>query len=81
MGPSEAPKRTDYPTLGLIVRHGKIGGPLFVLFVAAIALWVALPLGAIPAALIAVMVALAGGGLVMSYVEIVRLITEMLLPQ
>lgn len=71
----------EYPTLGLIVRHGKVGGPFFVLVVAAVVLWVSLPLGVVPAALIAVLVALAGGVLVMSFVEIVRLITEMLLPQ
>ena len=71
----------DYPALGLIVRHGKVGGPLFVLLGAAIVLWVALPLGVIPAVLIAALATLAGGFLVMSFVEIVRLITEMLLPQ
>lgn len=71
----------DYPTLGLIVRYGKSGGLVFVLAAALIALWVALPLGVLPAVAIAVLVALAGGLVVMSYVEIVRLITEMLLPQ
>ena len=71
----------DYPTLGLIVRHGKAGGLLFVLVATAVALWAALPLGLLPAVVIAVLVAFAGGILVMSYVEIVRLITEMLLPQ
>lgn len=71
----------DYPTLGLIVRYGKVGGALFVLAAAAIALWVAMPLGIVPAVIIALMVAFAGGIVVMSYVEIVRLITEMLLPQ
>lgn len=71
----------DYPTLGLIVRHGKMGGLFFVLAAAAIALWVALPLGVAPAVIIAILVAFAGGIVVMSYVEIVRLVTEMLLPQ
>jgi hypothetical protein len=71
----------DYPTLALIVRHGKAGGSVLVLAAAAIALWVALPLGLLPAVAIAVLVALVGGLVVMSYVEIVRLITEMLLPQ
>jgi hypothetical protein len=71
----------DYPTLGLIVRHGKVGGVLFVLVAAIIALWIALPLGIVPAVAIAALVAFGGGILVMSYVEIVRLITEMMLPQ
>lgn len=71
----------DYPTLGLIVRYGKVGGTVFVLAAAVLALWIALPLGMVPALIVAVLVAFAGGIVVMSYVEIVRLITEMLLPQ
>jgi hypothetical protein len=71
----------DYPVLGLIVRYGKAGGSVFVFAAAVLALWVSLPLGVLPAVVIAVLLALAGGIIVMSYVEIVRLITEMLLPQ
>lgn len=71
----------EYPTLGLIVRHGKVGGLLFVFAATVLVLWLALPLGVVPAVAIAILAALAGGILVMSYVEIVRLITEMLLPQ
>jgi len=70
----------DYPILALIVRHGKLGGLVFVLAATAVALWAALPLGILPAVAIAALVAFAGSILAMSYVEIVRLITEMLLP-
>lgn len=71
----------DYPTLALIVRYGKAGGPVLVLAAAVIVLWAALPLGLAPAIALAVVVALVGWLVVMSFVEIVRLITEMLLPQ
>jgi len=63
------------------VRYGRLGASTFVLVAAAVTLWVTLPLGVFPAVVISALVVFAGGILAMSYVEIVRLITEMLLPQ
>lgn len=71
----------QYPTLGMIVRHGKVGGLVFVIAITALTFWFALPWGLLAASLTTVVVCFASGFIVFSYIEIVRLITDMLLPQ
>jgi len=71
----------DYPILRLIVRYGGVGAAVMSIVVFALVAWLGYPaLGALAivlGALVAVVVYI----LAKSYAELVRIITEMLLPR
>ena len=70
-----------YPVLAFIVRYGTPIAVALAVMVAILVLWIAFPL----IGWLSVVVAVVAGGVLLlaalSYVELVRLITEMLLPQ
>jgi hypothetical protein len=70
-----------YPVLALIVRYGTPIAVALAVVAAILVLWIGFPLIGWASAVLAIV---AGGVLLLvalSYVELVRLITEMLLPQ
>jgi hypothetical protein len=70
-----------YPVLAFIVRYGTPAAIALAVVAAALTLWIGFPL----IGWASIIVAAAAGGVLLlvalSYVELVRLITEMLLPQ
>jgi hypothetical protein len=71
----------DYPMLQLIMRFGSIAAALLAAIVVAAAIWAAVATGNWLWAAAGVVAAGAGYCLAVSYVELVRLITDMLLPK
>jgi len=71
----------DYPMLGFIVRWGKLIASLLALAVATAGLWCAWSGGHAIWAVAGIGGAAVGYGLALSYVELVKLITDMLVPK
>jgi hypothetical protein len=71
----------NYPMLQLIMRWGTIMAALVAAIVAAAGMWVAVATGSWLWAAAGVVLAGAGYCLAVSYVELIRLITDMLLPK
>ena len=71
----------DYPMLHFLMRYGKPGAAGLAVAVAAVGLWAALSSGIWVWALVGFVVAAIGYALALSYVELVRLIVDMLLPK
>jgi hypothetical protein len=71
----------DYPMLRLIVDWGKLVAAALALLVAAAGLWCAWSSGHAIWALAGIVAGAVGYGLALSYVELVRLITDMLVPK
>jgi hydrogenase/urease accessory protein HupE len=71
----------DYPMLHFLMRWGKLGAACLALAVLAAGLWGALSSGQWLWAVAGAAVAVVGYGLALSYVELVRVIVDMLLPK
>jgi hypothetical protein len=72
---------TDYPMLHLLLRWGRPIAAALACLVAVAGLWAAWSTGGVLWGLVGVGAAAAGYCLLLSYVELVRLITDMLLPK
>ena len=71
----------DYPMLGFIVQRGKLVAVVLALAVAAAGIWCAWSGGHVIWAVAGIGAGAIGYGLALSYVELVRLITDMLVPK
>jgi len=71
----------DYPMLHLLMRWGKLSAACLALAVLAIDLWAALSTGQWLWVVAGAVVAVVGYALAMSYVELIRVIVDMLLPK
>ena len=71
----------DYPMLHFLMRWGKLAAACLAAAVLVIGLWAAISSGQWLWAVAGVAVAVVGYGLALSYVELVRLIVDMLLPK
>jgi len=71
----------DYPMLHFLMRWGKVAAASIALAVLAAGLWLALSSGQWLWAVAGMGVAVVGYGLALSYVELVRVIVDMLLPK
>jgi hypothetical protein len=71
----------EYPMLGFIVQRGKLVAAALAVLVAAAGIWCAWSSGHLIWAMAGVVAAAVGYGLALSYVELVKLITDMLLPK
>jgi hydrogenase/urease accessory protein HupE len=71
----------DYPMLHFLMRWGKLAAACLALAVLAAGLWAALNTGQWLWAVAGVAVAVVGYALAMSYVELIRVIVDMLLPK
>jgi hypothetical protein len=71
----------DFPMLHFIMRWGKIGAGGLATLVVVAGVWAALASGTWVWAPVGVVVAAVGYALALSYVELVRLIVDMLLPK
>jgi hydrogenase/urease accessory protein HupE len=71
----------DYPMLHFLMRWGKLAAACLALAVLAAGLWGALSNGQWLWAVAGVVVAVVGYALAMSYVELIRVIVDMLLPK
>ena len=71
----------DYPMLGFIVARGKLIALALALVVVAAGLWCAWTSGHVLWGIAGIAAAAVGYGLALSYVELVRLITDMLVPK
>lgn len=71
----------DYPMLHFLMRWGKLAAACLALAVLAVGLWVALSSGQWLWAVVGAAVAVVGYALAMSYVELIRVIVDMLLPK
>ena len=71
----------DYPMLHFLMRWGKLAAACLAAAVLVIALWAAISSGQWLWAVAGVAVAVVGYGLALSYVELVRVIVDMLLPK
>jgi len=71
----------DYPMLHFLMRWGKLASVCLALMVLTAGLWGALSTGQWPWAVAGVVVAVVGYALAMSYVELIRVIVDMLLPK
>jgi len=72
---------TDYPMLHFLMRWGKLAAAGLAAAVLAAGLWAAISSGQWPWAVAGAAVAVVGYGLALSYVELVRVIVDMLLPK
>lgn len=72
---------TDYPMLYFLMRWGQVVAVGLALTVAAAGLWAAISTGAWIWALVGIIASGVGYGLALSYVELVKLIVDMLLPK
>jgi hypothetical protein len=70
-----------YPMLHFLMRWGGHAAAGLALLVAAAGLWAAVSSGSLAYGVAGLVAAGVGYGLMMSYVELVRLITDMLLPK
>jgi hydrogenase/urease accessory protein HupE len=71
----------DYPMLHFLMRWGKLAAACLALGVLAAGLWAALSSGQWLWAVAGAAVAVVGYALAMSYVELIRVIVDMLLPK
>jgi hydrogenase/urease accessory protein HupE len=71
----------DYPMLHFLMRWGKLAAAYLALAVLATGLWAAFSTGHWLWAVAGAVVAVVGYGLAMSYVELIRVIVDMLLPK
>jgi hypothetical protein len=71
----------DYPMLHFLMRWGKLASACLALAVLVAGLWGAVSSGQWFWALVGAVVAVVGYGLAMSYVELIRVIVDMLLPK
>ena len=71
----------DYPMLHFLMRWGKPGAAGLAVAVAGAGIWAAASSGNFVWALIGLVVAAIGYALALSYVELVKLIVDMLLPK
>ena len=71
----------DYPTLHLLSQWGKLIAGALALVIAGAGIWVAASGGGFLWAVAGVGAAAVGYGLMLSYVELVRLVMDMLLPK
>jgi hydrogenase/urease accessory protein HupE len=71
----------DYPMLHFLMRWGKLAAACLAAAVLVIGLWAAISSGQWLWAVAGVAVAVVGYGLALSYVELVRVIVDMLLPK
>ena len=71
----------DYPMLHFLMRWGKLAAAGLALSVLIVGLWAAISSGQWLWAAAGVAVAVVGYGLALSYVELVRVIVDMLLPK
>ena len=71
----------DYPMLHFLMRWGKLAAACLALAVLAAGLWAAISSGQWFWAASGLLVAIVGYGLALSYVELVRVIVDMLLPK
>jgi hypothetical protein len=71
----------DYPMLHFLLRWGKLGAAILAGAVVVAGLWAAAVSGTWLWALIGVLAAAIGYALALSYVELVKLIVDMLLPK
>jgi hydrogenase/urease accessory protein HupE len=71
----------DYPMLHFLMRWGKLAAACLALAVTAVGLWGALSSGQWLWAVAGTVVAVVGYALAMSYVELIRVIVDMLLPK
>jgi hypothetical protein len=72
---------TNYPMLHLLVRFGHAIAAVLAALAAAAGIWAALASGNPLWAVLGLGVAAVGYGLLMSYVELVKLVMDMLLPK
>ena len=72
---------TDYPMLRLLLRWGRPAAAVLAGLVAVAGLWVAWSSGNLLWGLLGLAAAAAGYCLLLSYVELVRLVMDMLLPK
>jgi fumarate reductase flavoprotein subunit len=79
--PPRRDRLADYPMLRGVVRHGKAGGITLSVLAATSVLWLCWPALENWAILVAVAAGLVTGVVAQSFVELVRLITDMLLPE
>jgi len=71
----------DYPMLHFVMRWGKLAAACLAVAVLVAGLWAAVSTGQWLWAVAGVAVAVVGYGLALSYVELVRVIVDMLLPK
>ena len=71
----------DYPMLHFLMRWGKLAAACLAAAVLVIGLWAAISSGQWLWAVAGVAVAVVGYGLALSYVELARVIVDMLLPK
>ena len=71
----------DYPMLHFLMRWGKLAAACLAMAVLVVGLWVAINSGQWLWAVAGTAVAVVGYGLALSYVELVRVIVDMLLPK
>jgi hypothetical protein len=71
----------DYPMLHFVMRWGKLAAACLAVAVLVTGLWTAISTGQWLWAIGGVVIAVAGYGLALSYVELVRVIVDMLLPK
>jgi hydrogenase/urease accessory protein HupE len=71
----------DYPMLHFLMRWGKLAAACLAFAVLAAGLWAALSSGQWLWAVAGVVIAVVGYALAMSYVELIRVIVDMLLPK
>jgi hypothetical protein len=71
----------EYPTLHFVVRWGRLIAVALACLVAAAGLWAAASGGGLLWGLLGLGAAAIGYGLLMSYVELVKLVMDMLLPK
>ena len=71
----------DYPMLHFVMRWGKLAAACLAVAILVVGLWAAISTGQWPWAIGGVVIAVVGYGLALSYVELVRVIVDMLLPK
>lgn len=71
----------QYPTLHFLMRHGRLIANLTAALGIAGGVWAAVALASWPYAVAGILVGVVGYGLVRSYVELIVLVTDMLLPK
>lgn len=71
----------QYPTLHFLMRHGRLIANLAAVLGVVCGVWAAVALASWPYAVAGVIAGAVGYGLVRSYVELIVLVTDMLLPK